>query len=81
MLRKKTAADVGEVCCAAVHYLSTTWISEVSFLISVFFCCLAFASCSKLSSESYFNDQTLSNINYFFVLCLGVWIRVVSGPS
>lgn len=70
------------VCDAAVHYLSTTWISEVSFLISVFFCCLALASCSKLANESYFVNYMLSKINDLFVsveLCVlvggKIWIR------
>lgn len=81
MLRKKKVVDMGRVCCAAVHYLSTTWISEVSFLISVFFCCLALASCSKLANESYFDDQTFSNINKVFLLCLVMWTRMAAAGS
>lgn len=43
---------VAELCVGQQQlYLSTTWISEVSFLISVFFCCLALASCSKLANK------------------------------
>lgn len=40
-----------------------TWISEVSFLISAFFCCLALASCSKLATkQDKHGNVTKSNL-------------------